>query len=568
MRPAPKARHLVAITVFVATAALAHVLAAHDDDLTDEQVGQAVNVIRSLNGDLYAQDPVYGASGLWRLDAPIWQWYWREAFRSTGQLDILAPLRWLVGPTVLVYLLGMYGLLWRQCRSWSVACYVSVLSLAVMPVAGGGEWGIGPLSAMTAGGVGLALVPWVAWAFLWRIDSPSVLWVFLLAGLVTNVDPSTGMNLTILLAIALVVHRRFSWRGWGLAVLGGFCAAGAAGPYLWHAWSLHATYAGAAAPGWPLVAWAIRQHHPIVLLPALLRQAVELSASAYALVLWIPAITVMTRLQRFRVSDQRVWVALLAGGLAVGLALHGASQLVGMLRGTAPPVLGFVQALALTLLPLYVLLAQAVVHVLRMGTSRWALRLTLAAMMAAWLVPADNLAVPRHWVEDTAAAAVSPENRPDNVTRRAIRQAREQELRAIGLWIQGHAPADAVVVCEDARMRLWAHRSLVACREDAMYFYCLAPEGLRAWTDLLVAQREVLRPRAGRTVDVVELAEFARLHGAQYAVVRADEVPAPGSGPGWVAPPSQEWGEYWQLWNLYSLPSRPPTPANNGTGAD
>jgi hypothetical protein len=537
--------------VCLAAAVAAHVFAALDDVLSDEQVGQAVNVIRSLNGELYAHDPVYGGSGLWRLHAPVWQAYWREAFRAGGQFDILAPLRVLVGPTVLVYLLGMYGLLWRQCRSWPVACCVSVLSMAVIPVAGGGEWGIGPLATMTAGGVCLALVPWVVWAFLARIGSPSVLWVFLLAGLLTNMHAATGMNLTILLATALVAHWRFARRGWAMAALGVFCAVGAASPSLWYARSLHAAYAAAAAPGWPVVASALRAQRPPTLLPGMLRQAVEFPALAYALVLWIPAIAVLTRLQRFRVPEQRVWTGLLVGGVGVGLVFHGASQLAGMLSGSPPPVVGFSQALALVMLPLYVLLAQGAVHLLRMGVSRWAIYLALAAMLAVWLVPADNLAVPRHWAEDAVAAAMSEESRPENVHNRALRRARDRELRAIGLWLQGHTPAGAAVVCEDARMRLWARRPLVVCRADVMHFCYLATDRLRDWTDLLAAQREVLRPRTSRPADLAELARFAGLHGARFAVTSVGASPAPGDAPGLVTPPGQAWGGHWQLWRLY-----------------
>ena len=550
MRPKPKARHLVVMAIFVAVSVIAHFHATMEDRMTDEQIGVAVNVVRSLDGQLYARDPVFGGGELWRFQTPLWQGYLREAYCSTGRRDIRLPLVALIGPLVFVYLAGMYALLWRQCRSWAVACTVAVLSTAVITVAGGHHWGLGPLSSMTGDTVYLAFIPLLIWAFVTRVGRPSVLWVFLAAGLLGNVHAVTAMNLTLVLAIAVIGHWRFSWRGWALAILGGLCSAGAASPQLWYYFTQRAALASTRAVDWSIVGLALRHGKLAVLFPDMLGKALEFPSLAYSLGLWIPAVAVMLRPERFRVRDLRMWGWLLGAGLGVGLILHGASQLVGVFNGSPPPVIDFVHAIRFTLLPLYVLLAQGIVHLLRLGVSQHAIRLALAALMAVWLVPADNLAVPRHWVEEAVTATMAEENRPENVQKRLIRRDRHRELRAIGHWLETHTPVDTVVVCQEAPLRLWSRRSLVACRADLKYFYYLAPDRLKVWAEQVADQAEVLRPRTGQPAEPAAVERFARRYGADFVVLRAGR-PAKGDRRRWVSSPTGAWGKHWRLFRVH-----------------
>jgi len=560
MRPTPRARHIVAVVILAATSAVAGLLAVRQSELTAEQINVTVNAVRAVEGDLYARDPVFGRGGLWRFQTPVWQWYLRQSYRATGLANVHVAFAALVGPLSFVYLAGMYALLWRQCRSWSIACFVAVLSSAMITVVGGSHWGVGTAEGMTAGTVYLAFVPLLLWAFLEHMDDPSVLWVFVAAGLLANVHAVTGMNLTLVLVVMLVGHWQLSWRGWALGLLGGLCAAGAASPYLWTYAAQRAAMASSASPAdWAAVAGSFRQGNLAVLYPQMLRTATEVPAVVYLLALWIPAAGVMIRFDRFRVRDLHVWVWMLVAAAVVGFLLHGVSQAAGVLRGAPPPAIDLVHALRFTLLPLYVLLAQGLSHLFRMRFSRGALRVSLAILLIAWLAPSPNLAVARHWVTDTVAGMMAEEERPESVRKRRLRRQQNAELRAVADWLAEHSDRDARVVCNRASVRLWSQRSLVACPTDLRYFYYLTPDRLAEWGRLVAAQR-ALSPRPGQPLDLPKVRQFARRHGADYVVLPAG--PRPKTEPDAdriegvrvVRDPHRRWGEHWRLYRIDPAP--------------
>ena len=258
----------------------------------------------------------------------------------------------------------------------------------------------------------------------------AVLWVFLAAGLLVNVQPMSAANLTLVLTIAYLGSRRLSSGAWVMAALGWVCWAGAASPYIWHIYAAEAAHGGLAGPpaDWSAVTLAFQYGELTVLYPEMLADA--LWFLAFTLVLWGPAIIVMAWTHQFHARHLRTWVWMLAGALGVGLALHGASQLVGIWRGSPPPVVDFVHALRLVMLPLYVLFGQAVVHVLRIRPWRNAFRVILGVLLAAWLVPAANMGVARHWVEDAYAARMAEDDRPQSVQTRQVRRQRDAEVAA------------------------------------------------------------------------------------------------------------------------------------------
>ena len=526
--------------------------------MTDAQIGTAVNVVRSVEQDLYARDPVFGRSELWRFQTPVWQWYLREAYLATGRHDLRLPFRLLAGPLVFVYLVGMYGLLWRQCRSWSVACCVAVLSVAVVTLPGGAHWGVGSLSSMTADTVCLAVTPLLVWAFLSRAGSPAVLWVFLGIGLLANVHLVTSMNLTLILGVTVIGQWRFSWKGWVLAVLGGLCSAGAASPQLWYTFSHGLASSFLTPPDWSVVELALQHGRLAVLLPGMLGEALEFPRLARLLGLAVPAVAVMIRPERFRVRNLRLWGWILGGSLGTGLVLHGISQLTGVLNASAPPVIDFVHALRFALLPLYVLMAQAVVHLLRLGVPRRMVRLALGAMLAVWLVPSDNFAVPRHWAEEAVKVTTSEESRPANVHRRLLRRARDRELRAIGQWLRSHTSTSTVVACDEAKLRLWSRRSLVVCQADLKCVYHLAPHQLRRWAEKMTDQNHALRPRTGLPVQLTKVERFAKRYAADFVVIRARNVVQAGDEQPWVTSKVSAWGIHWKL---YRADGTDPPPA-------
>ncbi len=548
MRPSPKPRHLVAVAIFLVIGSLAYLAALSEDRMTDEQVNRSVNALRAADPGLYAADPVFGESGLWRFNNPLWQWYLKEVYRVAGTDNLLKPLQLLTGPVVVVYLLGMYALLWRQCRSWTVSCYVAVLSLAIISVVGGSQWGLGTVGSMTPEALCVAMAPLLLRAFLDRIDSPAVLWVFAAAGLLANINVPTGINLALVFAIVLLGRRKFGLRGWALAISGGLVTVAAASPHLWHFLTQRRAFATAASVAdWESVALAFRRGRLTVLFPDLVGNLLEMPGLAFLLALWIPAVAVMTQSGRFRVRDRATWIWMLAGCLAVGLVLHGASQSWGKVTGSAPPVIDFVKALSLTLPALYVLLAQGIVHLLRLGFGRAWVQLTLGVVLVLWLTPAANLAVPRHYVEEKMASLVDEDNRPVNVQRRLARRARRAELRAIAEWLGENISPDDIVACQDSRVRLWSRRSLVACSSDVKFFYYMAPHKLRAWSDLVAEQRETLQPRTGQPVDPAKIDAFARGHNVRYAVLPPGRELPVTDGFTEVKSDDSAWGRHWRL---------------------
>ncbi len=570
MRPAPKARHFLGILILAATSTVAGLLALCPSELTAEQINVTVNAVRAVEGDVYARDPVFGRSGLWRFQTPVWQWYLRQSYRATGLTGVHLAFASLVGPLSFVYLVGMYALLWRQCRSWSIACFVAVLSTTMITVIGGSRWGLGTAEGMTADTVYLAFVPLLIWAFLERMDRPSVLWVFLAAGLLANVHVVTGMNLTLVLAVMLLGHWQLSWRGWALALLGGLCAAGAASPFLWTYVAQRAAMVSAVSPAdWAAVAGSFRQGNLAVLYPEMLRTATEVPAVIYLLALWIPAMGLMIRFDRFRVRDLHVWVWMLVAAAGVGLLLHGVSQAAGVLRGAAPPVIDLVHALRFTLLPLYVLLAESLSHLFRMRFSRGVLRVSLTVLLAVWLVPSPNLAVARHWVADTVADMTAKAEQFEGVQKRRLRRQRNAELRAVAEWLAEHSARDARIVCNRASLRLWSQRSLVACPTDLRYFYYITPDRLAEWGRLVAAQRG-LSPRRGQPLDLLKVRQFARRHEAGYVVLPAGRGPETETdadrieGLRIIRDPQQRWGKFWRLYRIEPAPewTRRPSPAS------
>lgn len=544
--------------ILAAVSAAIGTMAWYDRQLTDEQVNVATNVIRATQPDLYSHDPVFGSSGLWQFNSPAWQWYLQQVYRASGAADkpadqwtsddVLPAFRILVGPLTLIYLAGMYLLLWQQCRSWSVACYTAILSMAMIFVPGGSFWGLGPLSSMAPSTVVMVFIPLLVWAMLRWSNSPAILWVFFAAGLLANVQAVTGMNFALVLALTYLGYQRWRPRAWGMALLGGLIALAAASPYLWHFASLRLALSTGSAANWPAVALAFQQGDITVLYPAMLDDALEFLA--YTLVLWIPAVVVILRAERFRVQNFRVWVWMLAACLTVGLVLHGLSQVAGILRGSPPPVIDFVHALRFMLLPLYVLFAQAIVHLVRLGVAGRMMQISLGALMVVWMMLAINLKMPRQWIEDTVASRMAEDSRPESVQTRKIRRQREGEMRAITDWLRTQTPRDTVVACQDLRLRLWAQRSLVANRADVKYIYYLAPGQLKAWSDLVEAQRRALMPRLGQPADLAEITRFAWEHAANYVVLQGADPSADADSRLWVQPPDSAWGAYWRLYRV------------------
>ncbi len=166
MRPIPRTRHLLAVLIFAGASAAAGYMATIDDRLSKTQIGIASVAVKRHEPELFADDPVFGESGRWRFHTPFLQSLLEVILLPTGYQDLTLPFRALTGVAVMIYLSGMYALLYRQTRSWSLSAFVAVLSSAVTYTLGRSYWGIGSLASITPPTLVLAVVPLIVLSYL------------------------------------------------------------------------------------------------------------------------------------------------------------------------------------------------------------------------------------------------------------------------------------------------------------------------------------------------------------------------------------------------------------------
>jgi len=240
----------------------------------------------------------------------------------------------------------------------------------------------------------------------------------------------------------------------------------------------------------------------------------------------------------------------------VALGLHGLSQLLGCALDTAPPVIDFLRASSLLLLPLYVLLGQAITNLFRLLRGhRRRVRWALAALMAAWMIPSDNFRVARYAVSELATAFMDEADKPAYVLRHIEHRQRRRELAAIAQWAAGRD--GSMFVTDRAEFRMLARRPIVAGPNDARYFYYLTPGRLGEWMDRFKRQQELLHPSTGRA-DGEALRQFvaeriqadpsAKEIAEWYVILGASDAPEkPGPLKGI---PGESWGKHFLVYRI------------------
>lgn len=570
MRPVPQSRHLLAVLFFAGVSAVTGYLASVEDRLTPTQVSIAAAAVKRQDPATFRHDPIFGnpKRKLWLFHTPAFQSLMELALVPTGYQNLRLPFRAMAGVMTMVFLCGMYALLYAQCRSWSVAAFVAVLSSRVIETLGDGVWGVGSLGSIAPAGLCLAVFPLVVLAF-GRYSEPrpedpfSRHWrlflVFGVVGLLGNLHLVTAMNMTLVLLIAYVVRQRFSPRCLPIAIGCGLCALVAASPFIGYYFGVRATMSqGEPDTSLRAIHEAIEAVRLTVLYPGLLKRFLHGRMLAGALLLVVLPVVVLGRVERYRTRHVRMWVALLAASLFVSLVLHGVSQLVGCAMNAAPPVIDFPEAASLALLPLYVLLAQAITNVFRLlRMHRKLLRWACTALVALWMIPSDNLRVARHGAADLATAFMDEEDKPAYVLRHAEKRAERRELAAIGHWAA--ARDRSIYLTSEGEFRVLARRAILAAPEDARYLYYLTPGRLEGWLGLYRQQQKVLFPAAGRAdaravqqfvADQIERSEEkeALAQWEWYVILEAGRAP---EQPDPLQPiDSEAWGEHYRLYRV------------------
>lgn len=507
-----------------------------DPQPSAQQINSATAGLKGQDQALFVPDCVYGDPRLWRMDAPIMQATLELVGVTAGWSDPLLAFRLLTPIVALVYMIGMYVLVYYQCRSWAASAFVSVLSTAVIQTFGWGSWGVGALASTTPATMIQAVMPFIVLAYLRYSNQWRVLLVFAFVGLCANLHLATAVNLAIVLMLAYLVHMRGAWRAWAMAAAGAGLAILAAMPRIAYLFALRRGIGHTAADE-ATAAAALHVGGLDVLYPGLLAAALELVLPVVTLA--VPSLAVLARLERFRTRNLLFWAAMLAASLVAAFGLQGLSQAVAQMA-SRPAVISFAGAMSLAMLPLYVLFAQGLVNLFRIvQRSRVWLQWACAIMMLFWLGAADNVRPARLAIYASAGTLLREEYLPRNIRRHA-QQARElADLAAISAWLQANTPIDAAVLTDLSQVRMQSRRAIVASQDDVQYYYNLAPGWLGGWLDRLKHVRSVLNPPAGAlgpTVArqlVLDLAKQPRLAEASqwYLIAPAAAAATAESGP-------------------------------------
>jgi hypothetical protein len=560
------------VIILAAVSAAYGYFAFLDNDLSETQINIASAALKRHQSNLFPCDPVLGESQLWRLHSPVFYGLLELVLLPTGYEYPSLPFRLMAPVTAMIFLCGMYALLYRQCRSWSVAVFVAVLSSAVTNTLGNAFWGAGPLELVTPMGICIALTPLVVLSFLQyagSTDAPDrhqwrLLLVFACIGLMGNVQLIVAMNLAAVLLITYLGRMRF--RLSSLPVAAGCAAAAVIGamPYICYFLTLRAQLA---APGVQVSQKALSESLRIGYFAALYPELAKslLRWLVYVVLLCIPAGAALIRLERFKVRELSSWVWFILGSLFVSIGLHGAGQLSGMAEQPGPLIVAFLQASAFVMLPLYVLVAHSVTNLFRLvvvhrGLVRWA----CAAAMAAWLIPSDNCRIARHMAYDVTTMFMDEAEKPLRIQQLHAKRAEHAELQSIANWAR-NTDRNSVFITNRNEFRMMARRSIDIHRDDVSYFYYLAPWRLGAWLDRLERQGKLFqkppdvsdlvrfRVYLSKQQDFAEASDWFAIFPVALAPVGADKLLVRSAG---------SWGKYYRLYCIPASVGPPDTPAS------
>jgi len=470
--------------------------------------------------------------------------------------DSSLPFKAMTGIWVLIYLCGMYALLYRQCRSWSVAVFVAVLSLAIIQTIEPTYWGLGSLKSITPASLFVALTPLIALAFLQNYRRWQVILVFGFVGLMGNIHLISTMNLAIILLLVYLGLHRFKPSSWPTAAGCIFASLVGAFPYLSYFIVIRFSEVPPDAQiNTAAVLQAIQFGDLAVLYPEISKELLDWFL--ISCILLIPALAALSKVERFRVRDIGAWIWFLCGGLVVALGLQAASQYYGRYYNRSAPVIDFFRASKFVMLPIYVLFAQALTNLFRLvRKNRPVIQCACAALMAAWLVSSDNLRVARYAVLETTTMFMEETEKPRRIQRHHDRKERKTELANIAQWAKDKTAIDSVFISQDIEFRLLSSRSITGSFDDTWYIYYLTPWHLQQWNQRMTQQNQLLHPPTGRIKSddlknfADELAKKDNFKKATqwYAIVNTDLAPKLNGEIEEVS--SGNWGKHYRVFQV------------------
>jgi hypothetical protein len=500
MRPVPSSKHILSVVIFLFVAGWSGWWAFTEHRLSESQLAFAAAAARRHDPTLLRYDSAFGKlhgqGRLYELPTPVFLALLDAVLIPSGYQDLTLPFRVLAGPMVFLYLCGMYALLWRQTHSSTISAFVAVLSVTVLETFGDWFWGIGPLETISPQGLVIACSPLVLMSYLRNSHRLHVGLTFAFLGLLGNIHLVSASNLALVLLLTHLFRNRFS-RG-ALLQAGLSIALFTLGtlPYLMYFLSLRSQLAAAAETtgiSAHAVLDALRLADLDVMYPELRNSL--LRWVLYVAALAIPSAVVLWRFEQYPSRNLDLWVGLILGGVLVALGLHGLSQWIGRLWGSATPYVDFIQASAWVMLGLYGLAAQALTKLFRLARrSGWLVRWALAAILVAWILPSDNLRLFRHVLYDWGTAFLADENKPLRVQEIHDQRHKDTELLAVADWAGLNTDPRSLFITDQIDIRARARRSLYVCREDFRLFYYLTPWVLDEWSRKVMTQYAWLNP--------------------------------------------------------------------------
>lgn len=557
MRPPPSKKHYAAIAILLGVVAANTLLTFRESGLTGIQANLTTEVYKAKDPSLYPCDDVFSGedpAAAWRMHLPLWRYLLNWAL-DTGGGDPVNAFRVVGALTLLLYLLSMYVVLYRQTHSTAAATFVAVMSMAVFSYRRA-YWGAGPLFTVRPETLFLCAVPLLTHAFMRAREKPTLFIVFFVAGLCANIHAWSALNLVLVMLVALLGLGRCRWTAWLAATACAIVAALGAYPALHHYFVTYGVAdSNASAVSTNLLWDAYKTSNTYTLYPQVLGEAIRWLAIVAPLAL--PAGIILSRGGRYRLPDMGGWIWLLAAAIIVAYGLLGLGQLLYALIGRIPRRLELFDALRLAMLPLYVLFAQAMVHVLRMTRShRGWMKAGFGLFLTVFLASSYNTQQLRHLIEDGIAALSDPRRPPRT-------RDDDLELQAIGRWAKTATHVDALFVTPNEEMRLFGQRSLTASPSDYRYLVRLAPHRLAEWSRRLAAQRRLLTPPEQTPAQADLIAAFVDEYWQQqpgraaetYALIPVESAPTAAGRLEEIASPRGDWGKYWRAYRV--LPPRP-----------
>ncbi|MDP6634070.1 MAG: hypothetical protein QGG42_04185 [Phycisphaerae bacterium] len=570
MKPLHKPRHLAAVIILSLVAGAYGYLAMYDTRLDASQIRLATVAMKDHDPSLYSHDPVFRDSGLWRGHSPLFLGAMKMVLVPTDYEDLTLPFRIMSPVLTLVFLLGMYALIYRQCLNWSVSVFIAILSTTVTKAPGRSFWGMGPVAMVTPTGVCLAVLPLLVIAFLRNWDHHKrpghlsrrgpwrLIVVFVCVGLMGNIELGTSMNIALVLASAYLAGRRFKLRAWPVAGACLLAACVAAMPQFGYVLSLRYAMLAQGAPAAPVAFEALNQGGLRALFPELAGDIVDWTLSSSILI--AISVAVLFRLDRFEARNLKFWLVMFLASLGVTIVAQGLMQLSAALTGRGPMVIDFARAVPLAMLPLYAFSSQTLSNLFRLSRRGHTLRWGCTALIAIWMLPSENLRVVRHWGYETGTSFMSEQDKPLRLRKRLRRLQRRAELQNIAHWARENTDIDDIFIADDTEFRMLSRRSMIA-GDDVRWVFYLAPGDLPEWIIRTGELRKMLRSSGGKAdAEAIYLFASDPLHATTwrsaknwYAIINSDADPESDRFETIVG---EGWGNHWRLVRII----RPETP--------